>query len=74
MKTAVQENNLQGLNTLFPLWVILTLVYLQSKRQAPAMKAANSAIPWCTLAVLRWTTDLQPRCISTETEGRCAHS
>jgi len=67
MKIAAQENNLQGVNTLFFLGVILALVYLQSKRQAPSMKAANSAIPWLTLTVLHWTTDLRPRCISTET-------
>lgn len=74
MKTAAQENNLQGLNTLFPLGVILLLVYLRSKRQVPSTKAANSAIPWLTPTVLRSTTELPPRRISTETEGWCARS
>jgi hypothetical protein len=54
--------------------VIIALVYLQSKRQAPSMKVANSAIPWLTFTVLRWTTDLQRKCISTETEGRSSRS
>jgi|GEM_PF-2736912 hypothetical protein len=74
MKTAAQENNLQGVNTLFPLGVILPLVYLRSKRQVPSTKAANSAIPWLTPTVLRSTTELPPRRISTETEGWCARS
>jgi len=74
MKTAAQENNLQGVNTLFSLGVILPLVYLRSKRRVPSTKAANSPIPWLTPTVLRSTTEFPPRCISTETEGRCARS
>ena len=63
-----------GTEHFFPPGAILALVYLQSKRQAPSRKAANSAGPWRTLTVPRWTTDLRPRRISTETEGRCPFS
>ena len=74
MKTALEKNDLQGVSSVFFFGVILALVYLRSKRQVPSMKAANSAIPWLTPTVLRSTTELRPRCISTETEGRCARS
>ena len=74
MKTALEKDDQHGVSRVCSFGVILPLVCLRSKRQVPSTKAANSAIPWLTPTVLRSTTELPPRCISTETEGRCARS
>ena len=74
MKTALEKNDQQGVSSVFLFGVILGLVYLRSKRQVPSTEAANSAIYWLTPTVLCSTTELRPRCISTETEGRRARS
>jgi hypothetical protein len=52
MKTALGKNDLQGVASIFFFRLILALVYLQSKRQVPSIKAANSAIPWLAPTVL----------------------
>jgi len=44
-KTALEKNDRQGVSSVFFFGVILALVYLESKRQVPSTKAANSVIP-----------------------------